>query len=79
MSSIEGTKTTWNPVLVEISLTPIFVEDFRLGGYTVYFKEFPDIISEGETQDEALKNIKNTVFDVFKYKNTLPDETKGIF
>jgi predicted RNase H-like HicB family nuclease len=73
MSSVEGTKITLNPVLIEISVTPIFVEDFRLGGYTIYFKEFPDIISQGETQEEALENIKNTVFDVFKYKNTLPE------
>lgn len=73
MSSVEGTKITLNPVLIEISVTPIFVEDFRLGGYTVYFKEFPDIISQGETQEEALENIKNTVFDVFKYKNTQPE------
>ena len=73
MSSIESTKITWNPVLIEISVTPIFVKDFRSGGYTVYFKEFPNIASEGETQEEALENIKNTVFDVFKYKNTLPE------
>ncbi len=74
MSSIEGTKTTWNPVLVEVSLTPIFIEDFRLGGYSVYFKEFPDIISQGETQEKALQNIKNAVFDVFKHKNNESEE-----
>ena len=73
MSSIESTKITWNPVLVEIPLTPIFVEDLKVGGFTVYFKEFPDIISQGETQKEALENIKNTVYDVFKYKNLLPE------
>lgn len=71
--SIESIKITCSPVLVEIPLTPIFVEDSNLGGYTVYFKEFPDIISEGETQEEALQNIKNTVYDVFKYKNLQPE------
>jgi predicted RNase H-like HicB family nuclease len=63
-----------NTVLITIPVTPIYVEDLKIGGFTVYFKEFPDIVSQGETQEEALENIKNTVFDVFKYKNTQPED-----
>lgn len=62
-----------NTVLIEIPVTPIYVEDKNLGGYTIYFKEFPNIISEGESKEEALEKLTNTVFDVFKYKNTLPE------
>jgi hypothetical protein len=73
MSSIKSIKTVMNPIKIEIPVTPILVEDKNVGGFTVYFKEFPDIISEGETIEEALQNIINTTFDVFKYKNTLPE------
>jgi hypothetical protein len=57
-------------VLITIPVTPIYVEDEKIGGYTVFFKEFPNIISEGETKEDALDNITRTVHDVFKYKNT---------
>jgi predicted RNase H-like HicB family nuclease len=57
-------------VLITLPVTPIYVEDEKIGGYTVFFKEFPNIISEGETKEDALDNIIKTVHDVFKYKNT---------
>ena len=57
-------------VFITIPVTPIYVEDEKIGGYTVFFKEFPNIISEGETKEDALDNIIKTVHDVFKYKNT---------
>ena len=61
-------------VLITLPVTPIYVEDEKIGGYTVFFKEFPNIISEGETKEDALDNIIRTVHDVFKYKNTLSVE-----
>ena len=73
MSSIKSIKTVMNPIKIEIPVTPILVEDKTVGGFTVYFKEFPEIISQGETMEEALQNIINATFDVFKYKNTLPE------
>jgi predicted RNase H-like HicB family nuclease len=57
-------------VLITLPVTPIYVEDEKIGGYTVFFKEFPNIISEGETKEDALDNIIKTVHDVFKYKKT---------
>jgi hypothetical protein len=61
-------------VLITIPVTPIYVEDEKIGSYTVFFKEFPNIISEGETKEDALDNIIKTVHDVFNYKNTLSVE-----
>jgi predicted RNase H-like HicB family nuclease len=62
-----------NTILIELPVTPIYVEDKKIGGYTIYFKEFPDIIAEGKSKEEALQNLKNTIFDVYKYKNTLSE------
>jgi predicted RNase H-like HicB family nuclease len=60
-------------VLITIPVTPIYVEDKNIGGYTIFFKELSDIVAEGETKEEALQNLENTVHDVFKYKNTQPE------
>jgi predicted RNase H-like HicB family nuclease len=59
--------------MLTIPVTPVYVEDPHIGGFTVYFKEFPDVISEGKTQEEALWNLQKAMYDVFKYKNTLPE------
>jgi predicted RNase H-like HicB family nuclease len=45
----------------------IYVEDTEAGGYTTFFSEFPEIISEGETVEEAQKNLWNTLFDVLTH------------
>jgi len=73
MNSIKSIKTVMNPIKIEIPVTPILFEDKITGSYTVYFKEFPEIISEGKTMEDALQNIINSIFDVYKYKNTLPE------
>ena len=57
--------------MLTIPVTPIYVEDPK-GGFTVFFKEFPNVVSEGDTQDEALFNLQKTMYDVYSYKNTLP-------
>jgi predicted RNase H-like HicB family nuclease len=58
--------------LVTIPLTPIFVEDPQIGGFTAFFKEFPEIITEGETEEIALFNLRKTIYDVYSFKNTQP-------
>jgi hypothetical protein len=73
MSPIKSIKTEMTAVLVDIPLTPIFVEDKNVGGFTAYFKEFPEIVTQGETTEDAIQNLRNTIYDVFKYKNTLPE------
>jgi predicted RNase H-like HicB family nuclease len=55
-------------------LTLILVEDSKLGGYTAFFRQLPDIISQGETEKEALQNLMNTVHDVFMFKSKHNDE-----
>lgn len=42
-----------------------FIEDYEIGGYTVVYD---NIISEGETKEEAFVNINNTIFDVKLYE-----------
>jgi hypothetical protein len=44
----------------------IYVEDPKTGGYTAYFKDFPSIISEGETIEIAQVNLWNTTYDILK-------------
>jgi predicted RNase H-like HicB family nuclease len=51
------------------SLDAILVEDPTLGGYTAFFKQFPNIISEGETEEEAIQNLLNAIHDVFNYQS----------
>jgi hypothetical protein len=45
----------------------IFVYDFKSGGYTGFFKDFSNIISQGETIKETQTNLWNTLYDVLKY------------
>lgn len=44
-----------------------FVIDPSQGGYTAYFTEFPGIISEGNTLNEAQENLWAATHDILKY------------
>ena len=39
----------------------IFLEPSDKGGYTAIVPALPDCISEGETKEEAIKNIKEAI------------------
>ena len=39
----------------------IILEPQAEGGYTVFVPELPDVISEGETEEEALANAKDAI------------------
>ena len=39
----------------------VILEPQEEGGYTVYVPSLPGCISEGETKEEALKNIKEAI------------------
>ncbi|MBI2147865.1 type II toxin-antitoxin system HicB family antitoxin [Candidatus Woesearchaeota archaeon] len=39
----------------------IVLEPQKEGGYTVYVPSLPGCISEGDTKEEALKNIKEAI------------------
>ena len=43
----------------------ILVED-KLGGYTGFLKELPDVVTEGETIDETQNNLADAVYAVIK-------------
>lgn len=45
----------------------IMIEDETQGGFTAYLKRFPEIISQGDTIEEAKKNLAATVHDVVMY------------
>ena len=60
---------------LHIPLNAVLVGDPKIGGFTAYFKQFPDIIAEGETDDEAMKNLTNAVYDVFAFKGHILPET----
>lgn len=45
----------------------IYVKDKKIGGYSVYFKDFPEIVAEGESLKEARKNLWDATYDILKY------------
>lgn len=53
----------------------VIFEPAEEGGYTVYVPSLPGCISEGDTYDEALKNIREAI-DL--YIETLKDMNKPI-
>jgi len=62
--------------------TAIFEPDKELGGYTVTIPSLPGCVSEGETFEEALKNIKEAAslyLEVMrKKKEGIMKEEKGV-
>ena len=39
----------------------VILEESEEGGYTIYAPSLPGCISEGETKEEALENIKEAI------------------
>ena len=52
----------------QFSLTGILVKDPGSGRFTAYFAQFPDVIAEGNNEDEASENLIDTLQVVFDYK-----------
>lgn len=50
------------------SLTVILVKDPASGGYTSFFAQLPNIISEGDNEKEAIANLLILANDVFKHQ-----------
>lgn len=55
--------------IFDFSLTAIMVQDPKIGGYSGYFKQFPNIIAEGETDEELLNNLMYALSIVMEDKN----------
>jgi predicted RNase H-like HicB family nuclease len=57
--------------MAHIELTQVFVQDPKTERFTAFFAQLPNIIAEGDNEDEATMNLLETVQTVFAYqKNT---------
>ena len=45
-------------------ITLILIEDSKVGGYTGFLKELPQVVVEGETSEEVKENLANTMHDI---------------
>ena len=54
-----------------IELTGIFVKDPNDNGYTAFFAQLPNIIAEGDTENEATENLIHTVQTVFQHQKNM--------
>lgn len=52
-----------------IPVNVMMVQDSEMEGYTVFFSQFPNIITEGNAENEAMDNLINAVHDGVKYKS----------
>lgn len=57
-----------------IELQAILIPDKQLGGFTAYFERFPEVIAEGNSEDEAIQNLKDAFFFMLRdlVKSTQP-------
>jgi predicted RNase H-like HicB family nuclease len=53
---------------LNFSLDSVLVQDRKSSGYTAFFKQFPEVIAEGNSEQEALTNLVNTLHDALDYK-----------
>ncbi len=64
-----------------LQYTAVFTPDKEVGGYTVTIPSLPGCISEGDTFEQALNNIKEAAslyLDVMKEQNEdIPEEDSG--
>lgn len=56
--------------------TEIYVTNTEEGGFTAYFLEFSNIITEGNTIKEAQQKLWNVVHDTLKYYTTNKKQEK---
>jgi predicted RNase H-like HicB family nuclease len=52
----------------KLQFTCILIEDPVDNGYTAFFAEFPELVVEGDTEEEAELNLLNSMSAVFKHK-----------
>ena len=59
---------------INLPLTIVLVQDPKDNGYTVYFKQFPNIIAEGDDEDSAIRNLFHTMRVAFKDQSNREEE-----
>lgn len=45
----------------------IYLKDIKQGGYTGYFNDFPQMVTQGETIKEAQNRLWNIAYDTLKF------------
>ena len=53
---------------VKVSLTAVLIKDEVAGGFTSYLSELPEVVAEGETQDDAVSNLMAALSSVLEWK-----------
>ena len=60
-----------------IQMEVILIQDLKTGGFTAYFVQLPNIITEGADEESAINNLVNTFKlvneIVYKEENNLSD------
>jgi len=51
-------------------ITYVLVEDEKVGGFTCYFAQLPNIVAEGDTEEEAKENLRALVKAVFNHQKS---------
>lgn len=51
-------------------ITSILIQDPDDNGFTSYFAEFPEVIAEGDTEDEAKKNLIEALIVMLEIKRS---------
>ena len=54
-----------------LPLRAVYIQDADVGGYTAYFAEFPEAISEGANKEEAKKNLFEALLIVLDTKREI--------
>ena len=54
--------------VIEMPLHGILIQDTTDGGYTSLLAEFPEVIAEGETEEEARNNLMQAFKVVLDFK-----------
>lgn len=60
-----------------LQLTGVLIHDERTGTVAAYFAELPNIIAEGETEDEAKANLVDALGFMFEVERDEAMENKG--
>jgi predicted RNase H-like HicB family nuclease len=52
----------------KLRLNCVLIQDPSDGGYTAFFAEFPDVIAEGDNENEAQHNLMSTMMAASMHK-----------
>ncbi len=55
----------------KFQLTGVFVQDPGTKRFTAFFAQLPNIIAEGDTEEEATENLIHTVQTVFEHQKNI--------